>query len=473
MIWTLGFLHRLVRLADGLAFFVAPIAAWLFARHLTAEAEPGVSLLQSLALSALALAVYWQVNDTRRVYRFERYTSFLLQILDLVAALIGGALLLVAMIAIFLPEAPRGGWFGAWLLFTFGQLSLTRLLVTLYAQAAGRRGRFRRKVVVLGVGERAQNVIRHLREPEQQALYEIIGVFDPAGGNGDCPATVDGLPVSRSLDELERIGREDRLQVLVIALPWTQRLEITALLHRFSHFASDVVVPFDSDWANLRRARVVTFGEHGFLQLMRRPLRGSDIVLKAVEDYLVASVALLLLSPLMLLVAIAIRLDSPGPVLFRQPRLGFNGETFTMLKFRTMAFDPSDDGTAGTLRHDPRVTRLGALLRRSSIDELPQLINVLRGEMSIVGPRAHVANMRVEDRTYAETVQEYASRLRVKPGITGWAQINGMRGGIRDEHKARRGVQLDLHYIENWSLWLDLRIMVRTVFVGLAGRDVF
>lgn len=473
MIWTLGFLHRLVKLADGLAFLAAPFAAWLFARDLQVFEEEQIHLLQSLVLSAMALLVYWQVNATRRTYRFERYNSYLLQVLDVVIALAGGTLLVLVMTLVFLPHEPRGGWLGAWFLWTFAQLSLIRLAVTLYAQRAVRQHRFRRRVVVLGTGERAASVIRNLREPDQQALYEIVGLFDPAGADSEGPAEIEGVPVSRSLDELERLGRDDRLQILVIALPWTQRLEITALLQRFSHFASDVVVPFDSDWANIRRARIVSFGDHGFLQLMRRPLRGSDLVLKAIEDYLVAGLALLLLGPLMLLTALAIRLDSPGPVLFRQPRLGFNGQTFTMLKFRTMTYDPTDDGTAGTLRDDPRVTRLGALLRRTSIDELPQLINVLKGEMSVVGPRAHVPGMRVEDRTYAETVQEYASRLRVKPGITGWAQINGMRGGIRDEARALRGVQLDLHYIENWSLWLDFRIMVRTVFVGLAGRDVF
>jgi polysaccharide biosynthesis protein PslA len=175
----------------------------------------------------------------------------------------------------------------------------------------------------------------------------------------------------------------------------------------------------------------------------------------------------------MLAAAIAIRLEGPGPILFRQPRVGFNSKPFMIYKFRTMTVDPTDDGSHGTDRDNQRITRIGALLRRTSIDELPQLLNVLRGEMSIVGPRPHVSNMLVGDGVYSEVVQQYAARHRIKPGITGWAQINGMRGGIDSLEKANRGADLDLHYIANWSPQFDLRIMVRTLVTGLVGRNVF
>jgi hypothetical protein len=144
-----------------------------------------------------------------------------------------------------------------------------------------------------------------------------------------------------------------------------------------------------------------------------------------------------------------------------------------MYKFRTMTVDPTDDGSQGTKRDSQRITRVGAILRRTSIDELPQLINVLRGEMSIVGPRPHVANMLVGTGVYSEVVQQYAARHRIKPGITGWAQINGMRGGIDSLEKASRGADLDLYYVANWSPRFDFRIMVRTIVTGLVGRNVF
>ena len=168
-----------------------------------------------------------------------------------------------------------------------------------------------------------------------------------------------------------------------------------------------------------------------------------------------------------------IRLDDGGPVLFRQPRSGFNSKTFLIYKFRTMSIDNSDDGSNGTKRDNQRITRVGRFLRRTSIDELPQLLNVLRGEMSIVGPRPHVPKMLVEGGVYSDVVRQYAARHRIKPGITGWAQINGMRGGIDSQEKARRGADLDLYYVANWTLRFDIEIMLKTVICGLVGRQVF
>jgi putative colanic acid biosynthesis UDP-glucose lipid carrier transferase len=208
-----------------------------------------------------------------------------------------------------------------------------------------------------------------------------------------------------------------------------------------------------------------------YLQVAHRPLIGTRALIKAIEDYVVAAIGILITSPIMLLTAFLIWREGDGPIFFTQKRIGFNNIEFDMLKFRSMAV--ATESKDGTLKDDPRVTRIGKFIRRTSIDELPQLFNVLRGEMSVVGPRAHVPDMLVGDLTYQEIIAKYAARHRVKPGITGWGQVNGMRGGIRDEIKARRGVELDLDYIDNWSVWLDLVIMVRTVFGGLWGPSVF
>ena len=160
------------------------------------------------------------------------------------------------------------------------------------------------------------------------------------------------------------------------------------------------------------------------------------------------------------------RLDSNGPVLFRQKRVGLNRKLFDCFKFRTLLDDPDDRGVVGVRPDDPRITRVGRFLRRTSLDELPQLLNVLRGEMSIVGPRPHVPQMLVGETIYAEAVREYTGRHRIKPGITGWAQVNGARGRVGDLRKAEAVIQFDMDYIENWSIWLDLRIIVRTVISG-------
>jgi len=193
---------------------------------------------------------------------------------------------------------------------------------------------------------------------------------------------------------------------------------------------------------------------------------------KRALDLGVALPALILLGPLLLLIALAIRLESPGGALFRQRRIGRLGRPFIMFKFRSMVEGARTDGQA-TARDDPRVTRVGRWLRATSIDELPQLLNVALGEMSIVGPRPHIATHRVEGGVFAEVIAEYAARHRVNPGITGLAQISGMRGGIESYERARRSVALDLRYIEGWSLWRDIRIIARTLLTGMAGRDVF
>jgi exopolysaccharide biosynthesis polyprenyl glycosylphosphotransferase len=181
-------------------------------------------------------------------------------------------------------------------------------------------------------------------------------------------------------------------------------------------------------------------------------------------------VVLTIAAPAMLLIAIAIRLDSPGPALYRQQRFGFNGNRFAVLKFRTMVASAGDQAPAQARRGDPRVTRVGGLLRRTSLDELPQLLNVLRGDMSLVGPRPHAVS---HNEYYAGLIDGYLARHRVKPGITGWAQVNGLRGETDTLEKMERRVEHDLHYIDNWSLLLDLEILVRTIFVGFVHRNAY
>ncbi|MGE0717822.1 MAG: sugar transferase, partial [Alphaproteobacteria bacterium] len=236
---------------------------------------------------------------------------------------------------------------------------------------------------------------------------------------------------------------------------------------------ADVVVPLDRNTFNPRFAQFASVGGLPSLRVMYQPLKGSLGVLKMVEDYVVATIALIVVAPILAVAAVLIKLDSSGPIIFTQQRVGFNNKPFTIYKLRTFTSDPTDDGSAGTRRTDPRITKVGSVLRRLSIDELPQLLNVLKGDMSVVGPRPHVPNMQVGDAQYYDVVREYAARYRMKPGITGWAQINGMRGGIHTVEKAARGVDLDMYYVENWSLWLDIKIMLLTLMRGMVGRNVF
>lgn len=215
----------------------------------------------------------------------------------------------------------------------------------------------------------------------------------------------------------------------------------------------------------------------GVRLLAGRPLSPWNSVAKTVHDMVLAAVICLALLPLMTLIAIAIRIDSPGPLLFRQRRHGLGNCEFDIYKFRTMHFAPAAVATTAplqqTLRGDPRITRVGAFLRKTSLDELPQLINVLQGSMSLVGPRPHAVDMRTESRLGEEIIEVYSHRHRVRPGMTGWSQINGARGATDTEAQLRRRVELDLHYIENWSLLLDLKILSRTPKEVLRSRNAF
>jgi exopolysaccharide biosynthesis polyprenyl glycosylphosphotransferase len=214
--------------------------------------------------------------------------------------------------------------------------------------------------------------------------------------------------------------------------------------------------------------RISKFGSMATLQLTRAPLSSFEVLQKRVFDLIIAGAALTVLTPVLALIALLIRLDSPGPVFFRQRRYGFNQQMFRIIKFRTMTTLDDGDIVRQACHNDHRITRIGRWLRRWNIDELPQLINVLRGDMSLVGPRPHALS---HDREYEQRVALYARRHNVKPGITGWAQVNGLRGEIDTDDKLRRRIDYDLYYIDNWSLLFDLKILLYTVFSRDAYRN--
>jgi len=203
-----------------------------------------------------------------------------------------------------------------------------------------------------------------------------------------------------------------------------------------------------------------------------RPLSEFGLIAKGALDRLAAGAALIALAPLLFVISCGIAFSSPGPVLFRQMRVGYQGKMFRIFKFRTMHIGQMPH-TRLTERNDPRVFAFGAILRKLSLDELPQLINVMNGDMSLVGPRPHMPEARAAGKLYFEAVNEYSARHRVKPGITGWAQVNGWRGPTETIEQIERRVEHDMYYIDNWTLTLDIVILVRTVFVGFFGRNAF
>lgn len=261
----------------------------------------------------------------------------------------------------------------------------------------------------------------------------------------------------------ENVAREDIDQIYV-TVPWDSTPIALQHLGLFYKYSAEVFIFPESEQVCSTHFGVSIFGDRVSLTAVKKPIGGWDLWLKRMQDIGVSMIAIGVLSPIMLGIALAIKLDSPGPVLFRQKRMGFNGTIFELWKFRSMYVEHSDpDASQQTCKGDPRVTRVGRFIRSMSIDELPQFFNVLQGSMSVVGPRPHALETRAGGQRLEDIVESYAARHRVKPGLTGWAQINGLRGELDSIEKLEQRVKHDIEYIDRWSLWLDLKIIARTI----------
>jgi exopolysaccharide biosynthesis polyprenyl glycosylphosphotransferase len=327
------------------------------------------------------------------------------------------------------------------------------------------------RVVIVGDYVESLGLLPRLRA---QAGVEVVGVIEPidaaaadAATDSHSARTVDGLQVRSGLEELGIMVRGGLVDTALVA---PGRLEDGSTLRRVLEQARistlDVkILPRTGDEpAGLARASLSRIGDLPVIELQRRPLGRRALLIKRLEDLIVGGAMLVAAAPVMAVIAVAIRMETKGPIFFRQPRVGLNGNVFEMFKFRSMHHHAVDPGAVRqTQRGDPRVTRVGAILRRHSLDELPQILNVLRGDMSIVGPRPHALAMTAQGMALEEAAKDYPARFRMKPGITGWAQTNGWRGNVDTVEKLVRRVEHDLFYIEHWSLGLDLLILRKTV----------
>ena len=329
-------------------------------------------------------------------------------------------------------------------------VAATRAGVCRILTGDGRR-RCAPRTVLVGGGAIAAALLRTTRRQDRTSP-RWLGYIDDQQ-SGDPRIDLDFLG---GLPQLLDLIRQSEVDQVIIALPWSARAPLLELIGKLAECPVQIRLAPDSDHVSADRATAL-------IDLAERPLSGWNSLIKRGEDVLVASLALAVFAIPMGIVALAIRLDSPGPALFRQNRTGFNNRDFRMLKFRTMHHHSADlDGSRQAIPDDPRITRIGGFLRRSSLDELPQIFNVLVGDMSIVGPRPHAPGTRAGGRKFNEVVVDYASRHRVRPGLTGLAQVRGLRGPTDTEERLARRVDSDLEYIEHWSVWLDLIVLLRT-----------
>jgi len=332
------------------------------------------------------------------------------------------------------------------------------------------RGVIGQRIAFYGADPDSINGIRRVLSSSELAHLTFVGFADDRPKGIEIPS-LPFLGDSEDLAALARAGQVDQVLIGVRNLPPSRLQEI---MDRLSSVSVDISLIPDQAIDLAPDYRVRLLGSLPVLTLWQRPWRDVSGMMKRAEDLILASAALLILSPLMLLIALLIRVTSSGPALFVQPRVGFNNEVINVLKFRSMYVDRADfKGLETTTRNDPRVTPVGRVIRRLSVDELPQLVNVLKGDMSIVGPRPHATHMRVGDLYYQEAVRGYAGRHRVKPGITGLAQVKGLRGEIRTLERAKRRVELDQEYINQWSVWLDIRVLLLTVRAVFMDSDAY
>ena len=362
-------------------------------------------------------------------------------------------------------------WAGLWFILTIVGLTGARVGLLVLIRRWAEDGSLRRNVAVVGAGAEAECLLAHIASTGDQTV-RVVGVFDNRCSR--VPKSVAGHPVRGSVADLRDFTRTMPVDEVIVALPWTAEDSLLSIFGELRCLPVDVrLAPGPIGYRLLSRP-VSHLAQLPLLHVLDRPLDDWGRMLKWLEDRILGSLILLVIALPMALIAVAIKLDSPGPVLFRQKRYGFNNELIEVLKFRTMRQDQSDaNGSILTRRNDPRVTRLGRFLRQSSLDELPQLINVLRGEMSIVGPRPHAIEAKAANRLYQDVVAGYGERHKVKPGLTGWAQVNGWRGPTDTEDQIVNRVKHDLWYLENWSLMLDLKIIALTLLKGFIGKDAF
>lgn len=455
----------LISFADLAAIFMGGLLpAFIYRNAGNLVADPQLLLQTSFAASVIAFFTLkiWGMYDKTRMHDFPINPGRLL------AAVMFS---FVVLLGVGMPHAVQQGHLWIWFLVAVSGAYTMTLLVRSFVHPVLQRmtaaGRFDERVAVFGAGQIARRVHDHLRNPESGVRF--AGVFDDRAGTDRI--NPEGLEVDGKLDDLIETCRNESIDKIVIALPQSadnrisyvaKKLEqLPVSIHIVTHMASDLV---DQSAAH----NVSNIGTVGMLDVKQKPLTDWAPIVKRVEDVVLSSILLVAALPLFAIIAAAIKFDSNGPVIFRQRRGGLNQRVFEMLKFRTMRVMEDGDDVTQAEKTDARVTRVGKLLRRTSLDELPQLINVLNGEMSLVGPRPHA---RVHDEQFGEMLTTYANRHQVKPGMTGLAQVNGLRGKISSTENVEARVDADLAYIKNWSIGLDLKILCRTVWAVIRGTN--
>ncbi|HAU28705.1 MAG TPA: undecaprenyl-phosphate glucose phosphotransferase [Rhodospirillaceae bacterium] len=465
-LYSIAMLPGIVRGLDLLCIVLGAILAHGFYFGLVLERDASLGHYILVVLAAILL--WLNVTQDRGIYDVSAINNFRNHARQ---ALFSWCLVMLGVISIgFLLKVSSlysRGWVILWFFFTIGLFGASRLALFHVFHRWHGFGRFALRTAVYGAPEDVRRLARTLHVEGRAGFVHVVGLFSTEAG-------VESEKLDGGLAELFAMARQGALDNVILAMPWCEEHAIHDLVQQLRNVAVDVHLAPEKSFFEMPWRKFSMLGGIPMLSVHDRALKEWNALLKRLEDVVLSSLLLLMLSPVMLVAAVLVWLDSPGAVLFRQKRFGFNNNEIEIFKFRSMHIDKGDEsGAKRTVRGDSRVTRIGGILRKTSIDELPQLFNVLRGDMSLVGPRAHAVSMKVGDDYYHHVFAEYAARHQVRPGITGLAQVSGCRGEVDSIEKARKRLEYDLWYVDHWSVGLDARIILRTVWQVLFPRDVY
>ncbi|MBV9558408.1 MAG: undecaprenyl-phosphate glucose phosphotransferase, partial [Pseudolabrys sp.] len=450
---------------------IATVGCIIYAIYLLPD--HGLAWRYAVATVAISLCSVFafQVADIYQVQAFRGYEKQYMRL----ASAWSIVFLLVIGASFFVKAGDQISrvWLGCFYVFGLVSLVAFRKTLNVLVRRWTEQGHLTLRTVIVGGGESAASVINELKRQKNLGI-QIIGLFDDRGDDRSASETA-GQRKLGIVDDLVEFGRRTRIDLVIFSLPITAEGRILQMLKKLWVLPVDIRLAAHTNKLQFRPRSYSYIGNVPVIDVFDRPIADWDVVMKWLFDKIVGGIALITALPVMALIATAIKLDSKGPVLFRQKRYGFNNDMIEVFKFRSMYTDKSD-ATASKLvtKDDPRVTRVGRIIRKASLDELPQLFNVVfKGNLSLVGPRPHAVNAKAETRLYDEAVDGYFARHRVKPGITGWAQINGWRGETDTQEKIQKRVEHDLHYIENWSVLFDLYIVLKTPIALLKTENAY
>jgi putative colanic acid biosynthesis UDP-glucose lipid carrier transferase len=451
----------LQRVADGVCIASSLwLAAWL--RNIGWEPQYSLAMIWGIALflvSAEANNLYssWRIHTLREEFHQVAFAWFVVVL----------ALITFGFLTKTSADFSRVVM-TMWFVFSPVLIVLLRVMVRTTLRGLRKHGRNTRTLAIAGSGKLAREVAGKVKQEKWMGL-DLVGFYDDHEG-ASRTQTDKSVPLEGNLADLVAKATQGRIDFVYITLPMGDEKKIVGLVDELANTTTSVFLVPDLFVFDLLHSSWISLDGIPMISVFDTPFYGVDGWLKRFEDIVLASLILTLISIPMLVIAIATKLTSPGPVIFKQRRYGLNARVMEVWKFRTMTVCEDGEDIAQATKGDMRVTRLGAFLRRTSLDELPQFINVLQGRMSIVGPRPHAVS---HNEKYRKLLHGYMLRHKVKPGITGWAQINGWRGETENLEKMKYRITYDMEYISNWSLWLDFKIIMRTLLIVVRDRNVY